>query len=116
MKRTSNWAGISVTNFGTPAGSVSFKAARSQGEIAPELLSSDDKWILLKLDKATREITTAFSEYRFNEATQTLYRFFWSEYCDWYIEASKAVLAAPSRGRSRARRRGGAARKHRRSG
>ena len=67
-----------------------------QGEIAPELLSSYDKWILLKLDKAIRETTTAFSEYRFNEATQTLYRFFWSEYCDWYIEASKAVLARPA--------------------
>jgi valyl-tRNA synthetase len=64
-----------------------------QGEIAPELLTSYDKWILLKLDQAIREITTAFNEYRFNEATQTLYRFFWSEYCDWYVEASKAVLS-----------------------
>jgi valyl-tRNA synthetase len=67
-----------------------------QGEINPQLLSGDDKWILLKLDQAIREITTAFAEYRFNEATQTLYRFFWSEYCDWYIEASKAVLARPA--------------------
>jgi valyl-tRNA synthetase len=66
-----------------------------QSEIAPELLSSYDKWILLKLDQAIREITTAFSEYRFNEATQTLYRFFWSEYCDWYVEASKAILSRP---------------------
>ncbi|HVM46467.1 MAG TPA: class I tRNA ligase family protein, partial [Candidatus Acidoferrum sp.] len=66
-----------------------------QGEIEPRLLTSDDKWILLKLDQAIREITTAFAEYRFNEATQTLYRFFWSEYCDWYVEASKAVLARP---------------------
>ena len=66
-----------------------------QGEIDPQLLTSDDKWILLKLDQAIREITTAFAEYRFNEATQTLYRFFWSEYCDWYVEASKAVLARP---------------------
>ena len=65
-----------------------------QGEIEPRLLTSDDKWILLKLDQAIREITTAFAEYRFNEATQTLYRFFWSEYCDWYVEASKAVLSA----------------------
>jgi valyl-tRNA synthetase len=65
-----------------------------QGEIDPLLLTSDDKWILLKLDQAIREITTAFSEYKFNEATQTLYRFFWSEYCDWYVEASKAFLQA----------------------
>jgi valyl-tRNA synthetase len=64
-----------------------------QGEIQPRLLTSDDKWILLKLDQAIREITTALAEYRFNEATQTLYRFFWSEYCDWYVEASKAVLS-----------------------
>jgi valyl-tRNA synthetase len=64
-----------------------------QGEIVPALLTSDDKWILLKLDQAIREITTAFEAYRFNEATQTLYRFFWSEYCDWYVEASKAVLS-----------------------
>ena len=63
-----------------------------QGEIDPRLLTSDDKWILLKLDQAIREITAAFEEYKFNEATATLYRFFWSEYCDWYVEASKAAL------------------------
>ena len=38
-------------------------------------------------------MTTAFAEYKFSDATQTLYRFFWSEYCDWYVEASKAVLS-----------------------
>jgi valyl-tRNA synthetase len=67
-----------------------------QEELVPELLTSYDKWILLKLDRAIREITTAFAEYRFNEATQTLYRFFWSEYCDWYVEASKATLSRAS--------------------
>jgi valyl-tRNA synthetase len=65
-----------------------------QAEIDPRLLTSDDKWILLKLDQAIRDITTAFEGYRFNEATQTLYHFFWSEYCDWYVEASKAVLSS----------------------
>ncbi len=63
-----------------------------QGEIEPTLLSSDDKWILLKLDAAIREVTIALNEYKFSDATATLYRFFWSEYCDWYVEASKAVF------------------------
>jgi valyl-tRNA synthetase len=63
-----------------------------QGEIEPTLLSSDDKWILLKLDAAIREVTIALNEYKFSEATSALYRFFWSEYCDWYVEATKAVF------------------------
>ncbi|MGA3163809.1 MAG: valine--tRNA ligase [Verrucomicrobiota bacterium] len=63
-----------------------------QGEIDPKLLTSDDKWILLKLDAAIREISDAFAEYKFSDATATLYRFFWSEYCDWYVEASKAAF------------------------
>ena len=69
-----------------------------QGEINPQLLTSDDKWILLKLDAAIREINTAFAGYKFSDAAATLYRFFWGEYCDWYVEASKAVLASVERG------------------
>ncbi|MCB1209063.1 MAG: valine--tRNA ligase [Verrucomicrobiales bacterium] len=67
-------------------------AYATEAEINPALLSSDDKWILLRLNAAITEVTTALEEYRFSDATATLYRFFWSEYCDWYIEASKAVL------------------------
>ncbi|MDB6021934.1 MAG: valS, partial [Pedosphaera sp.] len=63
-----------------------------QGEINSRLLTSDDKWILLKLNIAIKELTASLAEYKFSEATQTLYRFFWSEYCDWYLEASKAVF------------------------
>jgi valyl-tRNA synthetase len=64
----------------------------TEAEISAALLSSDDKWILLRLNTAIAEVSTALEEYRFSDATATLYRFFWSEYCDWYIEASKAVL------------------------
>ena len=64
----------------------------TEAEINPALLTSDDKWILLRLDLAITEVTTALEEYRFSDAAQSLYRFFWSEYCDWYVEASKAVL------------------------
>jgi valyl-tRNA synthetase len=74
------------------------QGGKVQGEIDPKLLTSDDKWILLKLDTAIREMDTAFAEYKFSDATAALYRFFWSEYCDWYVEASKAVLGSAERG------------------
>ena len=92
MRRTSSSAAISARSSGTPRGSARCKAAQTEGEINPTLLTSDDKWILLRLDAAIREVSLALDEYRFSDAAQTLYRFFWSEYCDWYLEASKAAL------------------------
>ncbi len=78
-----------------PAGEGDFRqdaGSTFEGEIDPALLTSDDKWILLRLDQAIREVTQAFADYKFSDATATLYRFFWSEYCDWYVEASKAAF------------------------
>ncbi len=63
-----------------------------QDEIQPALLNSDDRWILSSLNTAIRSVTLALNEYQFSEASTALYRFFWSEYCDWYLEACKAVL------------------------
>jgi valyl-tRNA synthetase len=68
------------------------QGGESQGEIDPRLLNSDDKWVLLRLNHAIREITDSLNAYKFNEAAQTIYRFFWSEFCDWYLEAAKAVF------------------------
>ena len=68
------------------------QGGESEGEINPTLLTTDDKWILLRLDAAIRAVTDSLEEYNFSEAAQTLYRFFWSEFCDWYLEASKAAL------------------------
>jgi valyl-tRNA synthetase len=67
----------------------------TEGEINPALLTSDDKWILMRLDGAIRAVTENLDEYNFSEAAQALYRFFWSEFCDWYLEASKAALGTP---------------------
>ncbi len=60
--------------------------------LQPGVLSGEDRWILARLDAAITETSAALAEYKFNDAAQTLYRFFWSEYCDWYIEATKSVL------------------------
>ncbi len=66
-----------------------------EAEIRPELLTSDEHWILLRLDVAVREVSLALDEYRFSDAAQALYRFFWTEFCDWHLEATKAALSAP---------------------
>jgi len=68
------------------------QGGEAQGEINAALLTSDDRWILLRLDQAIREVSEALASYNFATAVQSLYRFFWSEYCDWYVEASKAAL------------------------
>ena len=72
-----------------------------QGELDASKLNSDDKWILLKLDQAIRELTDSLKAYKFSEAANTLYRFFWSEFCDWYLEASKAALQGSDEARKR---------------
>ncbi len=71
---------------------ITGEGTQSEAEINPALLTSDDRWVLLRLDQAIREVTQALAEYKFSDATTTLYRFFWNEYCDWYVEASKAVI------------------------
>ncbi len=68
------------------------QGGETEADIVPTLLTSDDKWILLRLDAAITEVSSALAEYRFADAANTLYRFFWSEYCDWYVEAAKAAL------------------------
>jgi len=68
------------------------QAGEVQGEIDPARLTSDDRWMLHRLDLAVGEITGALAEYKFNEATNALYRLFWTEFCDWYLETAKAVL------------------------
>jgi valyl-tRNA synthetase len=55
-------------------------------------LSLADRWILSRLNKAVAGTQTALTAYQFGEAASTLYQFLWAEFCDWYIELSKASL------------------------
>jgi len=51
-----------------------------------------DRWILSRLNKTAREVDEALTSYSFHEAVQTLYHFFWDDFCDWYIELSKESI------------------------
>src|SRR5439155_24566283 len=62
-----------------------------------EDLTLADRWILHRLATVSAEVRTALESYRFNEAASALYRFLWSDYCDWYLELAKIALAEPAR-------------------
>ncbi len=64
------------------------KAGLKLGEI--------DRWILHRLNSAAKTARAALEGYRFNEAAQAVYEFFWNDFCDWYIEAAKLPLAGGS--------------------
>lgn len=51
-----------------------------------------DSWIYSRLNTASRSVTEALLSYRFNDAAQTVYEFFWNDFCDWYVEATKLSL------------------------
>jgi valyl-tRNA synthetase len=54
--------------------------------------SLPDRWIRGRLNQVIREVQKALENYKFNEATHTLYQFIWHEFCDWYLELSKLYL------------------------
>jgi valyl-tRNA synthetase len=51
-----------------------------------------DRWMFSRLASVSEEINSALQEFRFHEAAQTVYHFFWGDLCDWYIEWIKPQL------------------------
>ncbi len=58
----------------------------------PEQLELEDKWILSKLNDVIRDVTANMESYELGVAAQKLYDFIWDNFCDWYIELTKARL------------------------
>ncbi len=54
--------------------------------------SSADKWIVHKFNILTKEVNRNFKNYDLGLVASKLYDFVWSDFCDWYIEASKSAL------------------------
>ena len=65
---------------------------RNLVKIDPSKFTAVDKWIYHSLNENVKKVREAIEGYKFNEAAQAVYDFFWNDFCDWYVEASKISL------------------------
>jgi valyl-tRNA synthetase len=67
------------------ASSVVFKAS-----------TLEDRWILSRFNRTAKEVSEALETFRFHEAANRIYDFFWGDFCDWHLELIKPRLNSAS--------------------
>jgi len=79
------------------------RPALSQSTISPytridafEAQTLEDGWIFSRFNRAVKDVNESLQTYRFDEAANRIYDFFWGDFCDWYIELIKPRLAPGS--------------------
>ena len=63
-------------------------------------VSLEDRWIFSRLSQLTRDMAKAWDAYRYHEAADLIYHFFWHEFCDWYLELKKLSFEAAAQNAS----------------
>ncbi len=58
----------------------------------PESTPLETRWIFSRLSAVCAQVERSLAEYRFDEAANAVYQFFWGEFCDWYLELVKLRL------------------------
>jgi valyl-tRNA synthetase len=58
----------------------------------PSKMDVTDRWILSRLAATVSEVTTSLESFKFSEPLSVLYRFFWNDFCDWYLEWVKSRM------------------------
>ena len=54
----------------------------------------EDRWVFSRLNHVAEHLGRAIDQYRYHEAAQEIWHFFWHEFCDWYLELKKLRLDA----------------------
>ncbi len=76
--------------------------AESDLDLTDAALALHERWILSRLSATIADATRLMDTFQFGEAGRQIYDFFWSEFCDWYLEISKVAMY---RGSEEAKRR-----------
>ena len=80
-------AGIGLEELAAPA-----VARGSSVCVLRENVPLVDRWLFARLAETVETVNDALEDYRFHEAAQGVYQFFWGDFCDWYIEWVKPEL------------------------
>ena len=80
-----------VSRFRTLSGSTSGNQSVTEilSRIQPGQIKDEDAAILIRLKVTIDEVETFYQNYEFNSVLHAIYKFFWSDFCDWYVEDSK---------------------------
>ena len=60
--------------------------------VRPSTSVLEDRWILSRFNRVAADVNAALETFRFHEAANRTYDFFWGEFCDWYLELIKPRL------------------------
>jgi valyl-tRNA synthetase len=95
---------VNLEKFEQPGVGLEELAAPEVREQAPYAYKGEvpliDGWLFGRLAETVSTVDAALEDYRFHEATQGVYQFFWGDFCDWYIEWVKPELQSADRERA----------------
>jgi valyl-tRNA synthetase len=95
---------VNLEKFEQPGVGLEELAAPEVREQAPYTYKGEvpliDGWLFGRLAETVSTVDAALEDYRFHEATQGVYQFFWGDFCDWYIEWVKPELQSADRERA----------------
>ncbi len=73
--------------------SLDYEIVHAQ-QLSNDVLTSIDRWIVSRLHTTCACVEKMMKAYRLDEAAKYVYEYFWFDFCDWYVEASKVFMAS----------------------